>query len=213
MLKIKTFTFNMFGVNTYIVWNPDTREAAIIDPGMINEDEQLALDRFIKNNDLTVKQLINTHMHVDHIFGDIYVKNKYGVDVQACPDDSFLGERAAAQCRMFGLPESISMVTIDHKLQHGDTIEIGGEKVEVLGVPGHSPGSIVLYFPQSKWAITGDVIFKSSIGRTDLVGGNHHQLIDGIRHKVLTLPGDTIVYPGHGDPTTIDREERHNPFV
>ncbi|WP_305248689.1 MBL fold metallo-hydrolase, partial [uncultured Muribaculum sp.] len=76
-----------------------------------------------------------------------------------------------------------------------------------------SPGSIVLYFPQSKWAITGDVIFKSSIGRTDLVGGNHHQLIDGIRNKVLTLPGDTIVYPGHGDPTTIDREERHNPFV
>ena len=152
-------------------------------------------------------------MHVDHIFGDIYVKNKYGVDVKACPDDSFLGERAAAQCRMFGLPESISMVTIDHKLQHGDTIEIGGEKVEVLGVPGHSPGSVVLYFPQSKWAITGDVIFKSSIGRTDLVGGNHHQLIDGIRNKVLTLPGDTIVYPGHGDPTTIDREERHNPFV
>ena len=85
MLKIKTFTFNMFGVNTYIVWNPDTREAAIIDPGMINEDEQLALDRFIKNNNLTVKQLINTHMHVDHIFGDIYVKNKYGVDVKHAP--------------------------------------------------------------------------------------------------------------------------------
>ncbi len=213
MLKIKTFTFNMFGVNTYLIWNPDTREAAVIDPGMINEDEEQQLDNFIESHRLRLTHLINTHMHVDHIFGDLYIKNKYGLDVTACEDDAFLGERAATQCRMFGLPDNMAVVEIDRRLSHGDTIDICGEKVEVLGVPGHSPGSIVLYFPESRWAITGDVLFRGSIGRTDLVGGNHQLLIDGIRNKVFKLPENVTVYPGHGLPTDIGYEQRHNPFV
>lgn len=203
----------MFGINTYVVWNPDTLEAAVIDPGMIDEDEELELDRFISDNHLQIKHLINTHMHVDHIFGDRHIKEKYGADVMACRDDAFLGEKAAMQCRMFGLPDSVAAVEIDRELHHGDVIEIGGEQVEVLSVPGHSPGSIVLYFPKSKWAITGDVLFKGSIGRTDLVAGNHQLLIDGIRRKVFTLPADVTVYPGHGEPTMIGHEQRHNPYV
>ena len=203
----------MFGINTYLVWNPATGEAAVIDPGMINDREQAAIDRFISDNGLVVRNLINTHMHVDHIFGDRYIKEKYGVDIAASPADSFLGERAAMQCRMFGLPDDMASVKIDRELKDGDKIDIGGETVDILSVPGHSPGSLVLYFPESKWAITGDVLFRRSIGRTDLVAGNHSQLIDGITTKLFALPDDTTVYPGHGDPTTIGEEKRENPFL
>ena len=107
----------------------------------------------------------------------------------------------------------MTSVKIDRELKEGDTIDIGGEKVEILSVPGHSPGSLVLYFPESGWAITGDVLFRRSIGRTDLVAGNHAQLIDGISKKLYTLPDSTIVYPGHGEPTTIGEEKKENPFV
>lgn len=203
----------MFGINTYLVWNPATGEAAVIDPGMINDMEQAAIDGFISDNGLVVRNLINTHMHVDHIFGDLYIKEKYGVDIAASPADSFLGERAAMQCRMFGLPDDMASVKIDRELKDGDKIDIGGETVDILSVPGHSPGSLVLYFPESKWAITGDVLFRRSIGRTDLVAGNHSQLIDGITTKLFALPDDTTVYPGHGDPTTIGEEKRENPFL
>lgn len=203
----------MFGINTYLVWNPATGEAAVIDPGMINDREQAAIERFISDNGLVVRNLINTHMHVDHIFGDLYIKEKYGVDIAASPADSFMGERAAMQCRMFGLPDDMASVKIDRELKDGDKIDIGGETVDILSVPGHSPGSLVLYFPESKWAITGDVLFRRSIGRTDLVAGNHSQLIDGITTKLFALPDDTTVYPGHGDPTTIGEEKRENPFL
>jgi glyoxylase-like metal-dependent hydrolase (beta-lactamase superfamily II) len=213
MLEIAALQFNMFGVNTYIVWNPYTKEAAIIDPGMIKPAEQQKLDNFISDNGLSVKQLINTHMHVDHIFGDNYVKSRYNVPIMACTDDAFLGERAAMQCRMFGLPDNMAAVEVDKPLTDGDTITIGGETVNILTVPGHSPGSIVLYFPTSGWAITGDVIFQGSIGRTDLVAGNHPLLIDGIKRKILTLPPDTILFPGHGDPTTVAAESHSNPYL
>ena len=213
MLEIASFMFNMFGVNTYIVWNPATKEAAIIDPGMTKPVEQQKLDAFITENGLNVKQLINTHMHVDHIFGDAYIKKQYGTDIMACPDDAFLGERAAMQCRMFGLPDDMASVAIDKPLTDGDKINIGGEEVKILGVPGHSPGSIVLYFPTSGWAITGDVIFQGSIGRTDLVAGNHPLLIDGIRRIILTLPAETILFPGHGNPTTVATEAKSNPYL
>ncbi len=213
MLKIKKFTFNMFGINTYVIWNPETREAAVIDPGMIDGKEETEIDSFISGESLNINNLINTHMHVDHIFGDKYIKEKYCVDVLASPDDSFLGERAAMQCRMFGLPGGMAAVNIDRQLNDGDIINIGGENVEIMSVPGHSPGSLVLYFPESRWAITGDVLFRRSIGRTDLVAGNHTQLLDGIRRKLFSLPDDVKVYPGHGDYTTIGEEKAENPYL
>lgn len=213
MLEIKVFTFNMFGVNTYVVWNPDTKEAAIIDPGMFNEREQKKIDNFITGNGLKVTNLINTHMHLDHIFGDIWVKNRYGVEVEASPEDEFLGRQAPAQARMFNLPISAEAVEIDRPLHEGDQLNIGGEEVTVLSVPGHSPGSLVLYFPKSGWAITGDVLFQGSIGRTDLVAGNYKLLIDGINKKLLTLPDSTIVFPGHGNPTSIGQEKSSNPYI
>lgn len=213
MLQVKTFRFNMFGVNTYLIWNSETNEAAIIDPGMYNANEQHALDDFIAANNLTLTQLINTHMHVDHIFGDNYIKSRYGLKIMASPNDAFLGEKAGMQCRMFGLPCDISGVGVDIELSDGDEIDVCGEKAKILLVPGHSPGSIVLYFPQSGIAFTGDVIFSGSIGRTDLVAGNHQQLISGIREKLLVLPDDTVLYPGHGGPTTIEAEKHSNPYI
>lgn len=213
MLQVKTFQFNMFGVNTYIIWDTESKEATIIDPGMHNVSEQTMLDSFISDNNLKLTQMINTHMHVDHIFGDTYVKDKYGIKIMASSLDAFLGEKAAMQCRMFGLPCDTDAVEADIELKNGDIIEICGEKAHILLVPGHSPGSIVIYLPGAGIAFTGDVIFQGSIGRTDLVAGNHQQLISGIREKLLTLPDSTILFPGHGSPTTVGDEKRANPYI
>lgn len=203
----------MFGVNTYILWNSDTDEAAVIDPGMCNTRERDTLDSFISQHGLQVKQLINTHMHVDHIFGDLYIKEKYATPVQASPLDAFLGDKADMQCRMFGLPGDMASVGIDVELTDGMTINLCGLEAHILSVPGHSPGSIVIYLPEAKAAFTGDVLFQGSIGRTDLVAGNHSQLINGIKTKLMALPDDTVVYPGHGSPTTIGAEKRSNPYI
>lgn len=213
MLHIHTLPFNMFGVNTYILWNSDTDEAAVIDPGMCNTRERYTLDSFISQHGLQVKQLINTHMHVDHIFGDLYIKEKYGTPIQASPLDAFLGDKADMQCRMFGLPGDMASVGIDVELTDGMTINLCGLEAHILSVPGHSPGSIVIYLPEAKAAFTGDVLFQGSIGRTDLVAGNHSQLINGIKTKLMALPDDTVVYPGHGSPTTIGAEKRSNPYI
>jgi len=213
MLEIRSFEFNMFGVNTYLVWNPATKEAAIIDPGMMNQTEQSRLESFIEENGLNPTQLINTHMHLDHIFGDRWTADRYGLKVMASADDEFLGKQAPAQARMFSLPLNPDPTSVDEPLKDGDRLNICGEEVSVMAVPGHSPGSLALYFPASGWVITGDVLFKGSIGRTDLVAGNYHQLIDSIRNKLLTLPSSTIVFPGHGGPTTIGQEKSANPYI
>lgn len=213
MIKIKTFVFNMFGENTYLVWNPDTKEAAVIDPGMYTKSEEIKLDTFIADQQLDVRQLINTHMHLDHIIGDNHVKQRYGLKAAAGAADAFFGEKALTQARMFGMPFEPEPVSIDIELTDGQQLNVCGETVTILSVPGHSPGSIALYFPDSKCVFTGDVLFEGSVGRTDLVGGNHATLMRSIKEKLFTLPDDTRVYPGHGAPTTIAFEKQHNPYV
>ena len=213
MLKIKSFAFNMFGENTYLVWNAETKQAAVIDPGMHNAAEELVFDSFITENKMHVSQLINTHMHLDHIIGDTHVKSHYGVGASAGKADAFFGEKASTQARMFGMPFDPEPVSIDIELKDNEKIDICGEEVTILTVPGHSPGSIALYFPISGWVITGDVLFAGSIGRTDLIGGNHATLISSIRNKLFTLPDSTVVYPGHGPSTTIGKEKRRNPYL
>ncbi len=212
-MKIKRFTFNMFGVNTYVVWDPATRQAAIIDPGMINSAEERVLDHFITDNHLTVTHLINTHMHVDHSFGVAYVKRHYGVPLEAHVDDEFLSSKLPVQAKAFGIDSDVDAVEIDRPVRDGDTIKIGNEELKAIHVPGHSPGSLVLYSPGSNWMISGDVLFRNSIGRTDLAGGNHQQLIDGINTRLMTLPPETVVYPGHGPETTIGNEATYNPYL
>ncbi len=210
-MKVVRFTFNMFQVSCYFVYDPETKEAAIVDPGMIATREREALDNFAK--DYKVTQIINTHLHLDHIFGDRYAKDKYGVEIKAGKEDEFLVETFEDQIERFHLPVEAEGFDIDVYLKDGDIIKLGHEELHVISVPGHSPGSIALYCPESKFVITGDALFKGSIGRTDLERGNHAQLVDSVRRKLLSLPDDTLVLPGHGPTTTIGEEKASNPYL
>lgn len=212
MLKISRFVFNMFEENTYVVYDPEAKVCVIIDPGMYHEEEREALDQFIQRQGLTVIGLINTHMHVDHTFGDHYVKDKYGVKIQAGANDAHLGLIMPQQAARFGMHKVKDPIETDVTLQGGDVIPVGSGELQVIDVPGHSPGSIALYSPQG-FVLTGDALFKGSIGRTDLFEGNHTQLVESIRNRLFTLPPDTVVLPGHGPETTIGQEESTNPFL
>ena len=212
-MKVSRFTFNMFGVNTYILWDNISKDAIIIDPGMVNDSEQKIIDQFIEKNNLKLSHLVNTHMHIDHSFGVQYMKNRYNLKFECNIDDQFLAQRLNEQAAMFGLPISIEELQIDVDLKNGDVIYVGDEELRILHVPGHSPGSIVLYAPQSSFIISGDVLFNSSIGRTDLPGGSYPQLISAINEKLMTLPEDVIVYPGHGNETSIGQEKSNNPYL
>lgn len=212
-MKVSRFVFNMFGVNTYVVWDPESLEAAIIDPGMIDNEERNALDRFIESRKLRVTQLINTHSHLDHIFGNSYIKEKYGLEIKAHPADAFLARTLPDQAARFGLHAAFSPQSIDVELHDGDTIFLGKERMEVISVPGHSPGGIALYCPESGFVITGDTLFPGSMGRTDLPMGDYVTLVDAIRSKLLTLPDSTVVLSGHGGETTIGNEKKSNPFL
>ncbi len=212
-MKIQQFVFNMFSVNCYIIWDETSLDAAIIDPGMIDDTENKHLDSFIASNGLHVTHIINTHLHLDHTFGTDYAKEKYNCPIEGHVAENILGQNRAAQARMFGIPLNLTPLTIDSPLNDGDTIKLGNETIEILHVPGHSPGSIVLYVPESGFIISGDVLFRTSIGRTDLTQGDYGQLVNGITKKLLTLPHDTVVYPGHGPSTTIGYEISHNPYL
>ena len=215
-MNIKRFTFNPFGESTYLVWDVPTGCAAVVDPGMSNSAEERMFDRFAQNNSLTITQIINTHLHLDHCWGNNYVKNRYGVSTAANLEDSFLSERVAQQARMFGLggdDGDFQPVAIDTELKDGDTISIGESNLQVLAVPGHSPGSIALYDPVGGFVIVGDALFRGAIGRTDLPGGDYKTLSASIRNKLFALPDKTIVYPGHEATTTIGIEKKTNPYV
>lgn len=214
MIIVARFTFQVFGINTYVLYDTDSHEAAIVDPGMFDDEERSALDNFITREGLKVVHLINTHAHIDHMLGNAYVENKYGVKAAGNPADDFLAERLAQQAREFGLPAS----GLDNfggfvPLRDGDTVSLGKSEIKILEVPGHSPGHIALYDAADGFVAGGDILFQGSIGRADLPGGDMRQLIDGIRAKLLTLPPETRVYPGHGPETTIGMELRHNPYL
>lgn len=212
-MKVVKFGFALFGVNTYIVYDPATKKAAIIDPAMINNEEEEALVNYVNREGLTVTHIINTHLHIDHAIGNKFAAEVFKAPVLAHRDDEFLGERMREQAQMFELAEKVDNVSITQYLNDGETINIGNGKLTVIHVPGHSPGGIALYDATDGFVIVGDALFAGSIGRTDLPGGNYNQLIDALRKKLLTLPPDTVVYPGHGPATTIGREAMTNPFL
>ncbi len=203
----------MFGINTYVVFDPIEKQAAIIDPGMSRPEEFDAMEKFIIRENLTVTHLINTHLHIDHAIADQWVSEKYGVPVEAHADDRTLGLILAQQAQRFGIRGVNVKVEIGHELKDGDIIKIGKGSLKVLHVPGHSPGSVALYDEADGFVIVGDTLFQGSIGRTDLMGGSHRQLIEAIKNKLLTLPRETEVYSGHGEPTTIGIELDSNPYL
>lgn len=212
-MKLVKFGFSLFGINTYVVVDEATKKCAVVDPGMIEPEEENALVNYIERNGLTVTHVINTHLHVDHAVGDKFVADKFKVPVLGHKSDETLGARMQQQAMMFGMREKLDAVSLTSYLEDGDKVKVGEGELDVLHVPGHSPGSIALYDPEGKYVIVGDALFDGSIGRTDLPGGDFGTLINSIRSKLLTLPDDTTVYPGHGPATTIGKEKKYNPYL
>jgi len=212
MIKIETFVFNLFAVNTFAVWDEETKEAAVIDSGTSGLAEEELLDDYITKNDLKIKYLINTHCHIDHILGCNFVKEKYNPKFLVPEKDVPLLQNAHLQASAFGVdfkepPKPDRFITEEEKLQLGKT------KIKFLFTPGHTPGEYCIYFEEDKICITGDVLFREGIGRTDLWGGDYNRLIRSIETKLFTLPGDITIYPGHGEPSTISHEIKNNPFL
>lgn len=212
-MKVARFEFSMFGINTYVVYDPATRKAAIIDPGMSNRREEDAIVNFIEREKLEVTHIINTHLHIDHAIGDKSSAETFKSPIYAHQGDEILGSRLQQQAVMFGLEEKVDRISINSYLHDGDEIRIGEGVLKVIHVPGHSPGGIALYDAADGFVIAGDSLFAGSIGRTDLPGGDYKTLIDSVKEKLLSLPEDTKVYSGHGGSTTIGIEKRSNPFL
>lgn len=211
-MKIRQFEFNMFGVNTYVAWDTATLDAVVIDPGMIDDNECRRLDSFIAERGLKLTRMLFTHLHLDHTFGSDYIATHYGLKAEGHEADGFLGEQRASQAAMFHINREMTSLKLDRFISEG-SIAVGDDCLEVLHVPGHSPGSVAYYNRSGGWVVTGDALFKGSIGRTDLPGGNHSELVGAIRKKLLTLPEETVVLPGHGPATTIAEELRSNIFI
>lgn len=212
-MKIAVFKLLLFEVNCYVVYDPNEKKAAIIDPGIVDNREIDAIDSFLKKNDLEVVCIINTHLHIDHVVANTGLSQKYNVDVLAHEDDKMLGARLLDQARQFGLPFRIENAGVTRYLSDGEKIKIGEGELEVIHVPGHSPGGIALYDAKDNFIITGDSLFNGSIGRTDLPGGNLAKLLESVKKRLYSLPDDTVVYPGHGPSSTIGKEKRTNPYV
>lgn len=212
-MNIKVFEFNPIAVNTYVLYD-ETGECVIIDAACFFPNEQQELLSFINNNKLVVKHLLNTHLHFDHVFGVNFMEEQFDVKMKAHKADEFLLASMQQQMAMFGFPANGKYIpTMGEYIDENDIIEFGNQKLSIMSVPGHSPGSIVFYNKKENLIVSGDVLFNGSIGRTDLPQGDHNLLIDGIKTKLLVLPEDTVVYPGHGPSTTIKGEKQMNPFL
>ncbi|MDR2848836.1 MAG: MBL fold metallo-hydrolase [Bacteroidales bacterium] len=210
-MRIDHFTFNPYEVNTYLLSDKEGN-CIIIDPACCSPEEQADLKRHIEQNGLKPLWLINTHGHFDHVIGNAFVHNIWKPTVAAHRDDLFLIQNAYRQGEIFGFAVE-PPPTPDKFFEAGDELTLNDINIKILHIPGHSPGSIVLYLPAAKKIFAGDVLFNGSIGRSDLPGGDYDVLIDGITRQLLTLPPETIVYPGHGEQTSIGQEMIHNPFL
>ena len=204
---------NPFGENMYILWDEASHEAVVIDPGMMREGEREMVTKFIDEHQLNVKHILLTHLHVDHITGARWLADKTGADVCGSALDNPLGQELPDQVAHFRINIEVEPLTVDRNLSEGDTLQLGDEIIQVLHVPGHSPGGLAFYVPQSNLLFSGDTIFNGSIGRTDLWGGDFAQLINSIREKILPLPDETVIASGHGPTTTVADEKRCNPFL
>jgi len=210
-MTIQTFHFNPIMVNT-LVLHDETREALIVDPGNYNESENERLAEYIDKENLTVKAIINTHPHIDHIAGNEWTVQKYGAPLLCHEAGMPIYHKAFAYSVAFGFPTE-HMPEPSRFLNEGDTVQFGYQTLQVLYTPGHCDGSISLYDANNHLVICGDLLFEGSVGRADLPTGDMNLLLEMVRTKILTLDGNTIVYPGHGDTTTVENEKLYNPFL
>ncbi|MCU0360000.1 MAG: MBL fold metallo-hydrolase [Bacteroidia bacterium] len=211
MLYLKSFCFNPFQQNTYVLYN-ERGAAFIIDPGNSTHTENEVLSGFIEEKNLKPERLLLTHAHLDHVLGNRFVFDKYGLLPEVHPEDEFFIERMGQSAAMYGVPFEQSPMPKEF-LKHGQLISLGAYELECIHSPGHSPGSISFFIKDQKILISGDVLFRESIGRSDLPKGNHATLLESIQSRIFPLGDDIKVFSGHGPSTTIAHERSHNPFL
>ncbi|MEI6595805.1 MAG: MBL fold metallo-hydrolase [Bacteroidota bacterium] len=211
MISVQQFVFNEFQENTYVLYD-ESGECIIFDPGCHHASEQKILADFISEKKLNPVKLINTHCHIDHVLGNPFVAKKYDLELYMHQDELQTYSDTGRWAEMFGLV----MEEIPERkvfINEGDQIKFGNSTLDIFFTPGHSIASLSFYNKAEKICISGDVLFQGSIGRTDLPGGNFDTLINSIKTKLFTLDDDVKVYSGHGDPTSIGFERKHNPFL
>lgn len=211
MISLKKFTFNPFSENTYVLWD-ETKEAIIIDPGMVDSREDAEMQSFIESEGLKPVMLFNTHAHIDHVLGNYFVKKTWEVPLVSHTLGKVVLQMAERSAEMYGIPYTPSPEA-DRMIEGGDVIAFGNSSMPVLFVPGHAPDHVALVDLEGKKVIAGDVLFNGSVGRVDLPGSDAAELTKSIQNKMYELPDDTVVYCGHGDETTIGKEKQSNPFV
>ncbi len=211
MIKVTRFVFNSFQENTWVIYD-ETKECLIIDPGCIDDQERTVLREFIAENELKPVKLILTHGHVDHVCGASFIKEAYGLTPECHTLDVSLVIEAPLHGKIFGVEVEKPPVPVG-SLEEGHFVEFGNSSFEILHVPGHSAGSVALFNKNQELLFTGDVLFRGSIGRTDLPGGNYDTLMKSINEKIIPLGLDVVVMPGHGGDTTIGDEINSNPFI
>jgi hydroxyacylglutathione hydrolase len=211
MISVKRFVCNELGVNTLIL-SDDSDQCLLIDPGCNHRDKQQEIHDYVQGKHILPRYIVLTHGHFDHLAGLTWARDEFACPVLMHEGDLFLLENASEHAAVFGFRISNPPFP-DRTVQEGEQIQFGHSSLQILHVPGHSPGSICLYSAEDNLLVCGDVLFKGSIGRTDLFGGNHPQLIRGIKQKLMWLPRETLVWPGHGEPTAIGEEHDTNPFL
>jgi hydroxyacylglutathione hydrolase len=211
MVTIKSFCFNPFSENTYIL-SDETGECIIIDPGCHIAEEEQELQSYIVKNKLRPVKLLNTHCHIDHVFGNPFVAETWKLPLEINAMDEKVLESFPRVCEMYGFNGKIQPEPV-LTLEEGKQVKFGNTTLDIFFTPGHSPGSVCFYNAKEKFAISGDVLFQGSIGRSDLPGGDHETLVKSIKEKLFKWPDDVKIYSGHGGVTTIGIERRSNPFV
>lgn len=211
-MKIARLIFNPIQENTYIIWD-DTLEAAVIDAGNMNERENEVLAKFIADNGLKPKYALNTHGHFDHLLGVDFLREKYGAQLAMSSKDEFLLKGASVSAELFGVKADALPEAIDVDLEGKESIKFGNTELKIIPTPGHTPGHVAFFEPQSKVLFTGDTLFRESIGRTDLPGGDYSWIMRSIIENILPLGDDVKIYPGHGETSDIGHESMYNPFV
>ncbi|GAO41691.1 MBL fold metallo-hydrolase [Flavihumibacter petaseus] len=211
MLTVRQFVFSPLQENTYVLYN-GAGEAVIIDPGCYRQEEERELADFLTDHHLQPKWLLNTHCHLDHIFGNRFVYQQWKLEPHIHPLEQKILDLSPEAGRRWNLPFRPYEGPV-HYIREGDSVGLRGDELKVIEAPGHSPGHVCFYKEDQQFLIGGDVLFRRSIGRTDLPGGNHAQLLDSIRKKLFVLPDETRVFPGHMEVTTIGEEKKFNPFL
>jgi len=213
MLRYQTFTFNPVQENTYLLWDETTLEAAIVDAGMWNRQEEQLLEGSIAAHGLKLKYALQTHAHFDHTYGLPFIYRTYGTKPIFHVDDEVTYRQMPSMAAQFGLIIGGPMPPIERLLNDGTELRLGETLIRLIHTPGHTPGSASFYIPEAKLLLSGDTLFLQSIGRTDLPGGNLEAELNSIRNKLFRLPEDTAVLPGHGPATTIGSEKRNNYYL